>query len=288
MKTYIAVGIGDMVFLDSILTPQEKESMTEIYWACRFGKDIAPLIENNPAYPNVTAQYFIDDEVGKAEMAKIDPVAVPFWHFRPDFSQSLETGLQLFGLKEAWLNGEVATVNAAGMFGDESRIYKGSSFLDKYTEKELHWKKPFILFQYPTSTRPRSDIASIDDGDWTFLLRLSKETGLNVCIVSDDQVGFDKEDTRRAFSDSVIFNGKDHNLETIFWLAANCTYYVGTDSFCAILAAKHLPKENIFVKIAPNVVNPDGTIRWDTKQQRYFLPHQPEDVKYFYKTYLGR
>ena len=37
MKTYISAGIGDLFFLDSILTTEEKESITEIYWACRFG-----------------------------------------------------------------------------------------------------------------------------------------------------------------------------------------------------------------------------------------------------------
>ena len=85
MKTYISTGIGDMVFLDSILTLEEKATMTEIYWACRFGKDLVPLLENNPDYPNLTGQYTIDDEVGKAEMAKIQSIAVPFWHFRPDY-----------------------------------------------------------------------------------------------------------------------------------------------------------------------------------------------------------
>lgn len=282
MKTYIAVGIGDMIFLDSILTAEEKASMTEIYWACRFGKDIAPMIENNPAYPNVTAQYFIDDEVGKAEMAKIDPVAVPFWHFRPDFGQSLEVGLQLFGIKDDWLRGEVATVNAAGMFGDESRIYRGSSFLDKYNNSDLR-DENYILFHYPTSTRPRSDIASITDLDWIFLKNLGEKTGCFTLVISDiplDQMNFPEYISGGVLSYPTI--------EGPLRLAANCTYYVGTDSFCAILAAKHLPKENMFVKIAPNVVNPNGTIRWDRKQQRYFLPHSPEDIAYFYKPYLGR
>ena len=32
MKTYISAGIGDLFFLDSILTKEEKESITEIYW----------------------------------------------------------------------------------------------------------------------------------------------------------------------------------------------------------------------------------------------------------------
>ena len=62
MKTYISTGIGDLFFLDSILTKEEKESITEIYWACRFGCVMKDLLENNPAYPNLKEQYLIDDD----------------------------------------------------------------------------------------------------------------------------------------------------------------------------------------------------------------------------------
>ena len=93
-------------FLDSILTKEEKESITEIYWACRFGYVLKELMENNPSYPNLTAQYTIDDEKGKAAMRSLDPVAVPFWHFRPDFHPNFEVGLDLFGLKDDWDNAE--------------------------------------------------------------------------------------------------------------------------------------------------------------------------------------
>ena len=55
------------------------------------------LMENNPSYPNLTAQYTIDDEKGKVAMRSLDPVAVPFWHFRPDFHPNFEVGLDLFG-----------------------------------------------------------------------------------------------------------------------------------------------------------------------------------------------
>ena len=68
MKTYLSLGIGDLFFLDSIITKEEKESISEIYWACRFGKVVAPLMENNPSYPNLIAQHTIDDEIGKQLM----------------------------------------------------------------------------------------------------------------------------------------------------------------------------------------------------------------------------
>ena len=69
MKTYVSLGIGDLFFLDSILTLEEKESISELYWACRFGYIMQRLMENNPSYPNLKAQYTIADEVGKEAMA---------------------------------------------------------------------------------------------------------------------------------------------------------------------------------------------------------------------------
>ena len=102
MKTYVSLGIGDLFFLDSILTKEEKESISELYWACRFGYVMKKLMENNSSYPNLTAQYVIDDEVGKKAMESLDPIAVPFWHFRPDFQRNFEVGLKLFGLEEEW------------------------------------------------------------------------------------------------------------------------------------------------------------------------------------------
>ena len=65
-------------------------------------------------------------------------------------------------------------------------------------------------------------------------------------------------------------------------LAANCNYYAGCDSFCSILASKHLPKENIFIKLSPNFTG------WNNWLYRAFLPHSPEEVQQFYKSHIGR
>ena len=52
MKTYLSLGIGDLFFIDSILTKEEKESISEIYWACTFGKVVEPLMKDNQSYHN--------------------------------------------------------------------------------------------------------------------------------------------------------------------------------------------------------------------------------------------
>ena len=266
MKTYISVGIGDMVFLDAILTPEEKESISELYWACRFGHVLIPLLENNPDYPNLKAHYTLDDEDGKKAMESLDPIAIPFWHFRPDFPKNYQVGLKLFGLKED----EVQAINAVGCFEDTTRPYVGSSFIKNANPVDFD---NYILFHYPTSTRPRSDIASITMDDWQFVENLSKERGAKVIVISDKEIDVPVTDHKLLVKPSIKY---------IVDLAASCDYYAGCDSFGAHLAAKVLPKDRLFIKLSPNFTG------WNDWLLRAFLPHPPEDVKEFYKSHIGK
>lgn len=272
MKTYISVGIGDMVFLDSILTLEEKSSITEIYWACRFGKTLIPLLENNPEYPNLVSQYTIDDEIGKQAMANLDPVAIPFWHFRPDFPRNFEVGLQLFDIKKYWDNSELQTIDVISMFMDTNRPFVGSSFVKNASPVE---EKNYMIFHYPTSTRPRSDIASITSDDWNFVENLSKEKNIKVIVISDSNI-----EVPLSNFDLLI----NPNIKYIVDLVASCNYYAGCDSFCAHLASKVLSKENLFIKSHnPNIKEHIST----TTFYRHFCPHPKEDVVQFYKSYIG-
>ena len=184
MKTYVSLGIGDLFFLDSILTKEEKESISEIYWACRFGYVMEKLMKNNPSYPNLKAQHTIKDDVGKKAMATLDPIAIDFWHFRPDFHPNFETGLKLFDIEDEWNNQNLQTIDAPSMFLDDTRPFTESSFIkhSKVIDDE------YILFHYPTSTRPRNDIATITMDDWEFVDKLSEEKGMRVLVISDNDI----------------------------------------------------------------------------------------------------
>ena len=269
MKTYVSLGIGDLFFLDSILTKEEKESISEIYWACRFGYVMKKLMENNPSYPNLTVQHTIDDEVGKSAMAGLDPVAVPFWHFRPDFSRNFEVGLDLFNIRYEWDNSNLQTIDAVSMFFDDTRPFQESSFV-KHSNKI---DEDYIVFHYPTSTRPKNDIAEITKEDLNFVNELSKETGYIVKIISDCDINLEIDNQELLINPEITY---------VRDLVSNCKYYAGCDSFCSILAAKALPKENIFIKTSPNFTG------WNNWLLRAFLPHSPEEVKQFYKPYIGR
>lgn len=280
MKTYICTGIGDMMSLDTVISPEEKESITEIYWACRFGKNLIPLFENNPEYPNVKKQHIIDDEIGKMSMATLDPVAVPFWHFRPDIDRNFQIGLNLFGIQ----NEEIQVVNAAERFLDVGRMvrsgqnlnefYYGSSLIRNSKNPEL---ENYILFHYPTSTRPRNDIATINSSDWEFVENLSNKTGLQVIVVSDCEIDVPLTNC------SLLVNP---DIKFIVDLSSHCDYYAGCDSFCGILASNRLPKEKLYIKSS------DKNIRQNVGAESayyccHFLPHPPIDMSYFYKSYIG-
>ena len=269
MKTYVSLGIGDLFFLDSILTKDEKESISEIYWACRFGYVMKDLMENNPSYPNLTAQHTIDEKIGREAMATLDPVAIPFWHFRPDFQPNFQVGLKLFGIENEWNAQNLQTVDAVSMFQDPERPFQESSFV-KHAKKV---DEDYIVFHYPTSTRPRSDIAQITDDDVKFVNGLSQETGYPVYIISDHEVDL-AIDNQKLLVNIPITDVKDY--------VVGCKYYAGCDSFCSILAAKALPKENLFIKTSPNFTG------WNNWLFRAFLPHSPEEVQQFYKPYIGR
>lgn len=272
MKTYISTGIGDMVFLDSILTLEEKQSITEIYWACRFGTTLIPLLKDNPDYPNLVEQYTIPDDVGLKAMADLDPVAVPFWHFRPDFPKNFEIGLKLFGIENYWDRNELQFIDVISMFMDTSREYRGCSFTKNANPVDLD---KYILFHYPTSTRPRSDIASITNEDWSFINVLSNKTGMKVIVISD-------KDLNPPLDNKLVLVNPD--IKYIVDLVSSCSYFAGCDSFGAHLATKVLPKEKLFIKSHnPNIKNQILT----TTLSRHFCPHPAEDVALFYKSYIG-
>jgi hypothetical protein len=273
MKTYISVGIGDMVYLDAILSPEEKESITEIYWACRFGKVLVPLLDNNLSYPNLKLQHIISDEVGKQAMESLDPIAIPFWHFRPDFPRNFEVGLRLFGILDEWNNGKIQSVDAANMFTDTTRGYHGSSFIKNASSVE---HSDYILFHYPTSTRPKGDIASISSDDWNFVNDLAIQEDVKVIVVSDCPIDIPLN--------CEYIHYINPNIKYFVDLVASCSYFAGCDSFGAHLSTKVLPKERLFIKSHnPNIKQQVLT----TTLYRHFCPHPAEDVAEFYKNYIG-
>jgi len=286
MKTYISAGIGDMMALDALLTKEEKDPITEIYWGCRWGKVLVPLLKNNPGYPNLKKQYTIDDDVGKKVMRRLEPAAVEFWHFRPDFHPNYEIGLKLFGLEKE----EVSAIDAVAIFKDFDRKYQKSSFLSNASKNEVDWEKlniqpnKYILFHYPTATRRgRNDIAQIEEQDWNFVEKISKEKNLDVIVISDTDL------------DLPLSRGLILNKPPIKEVAALCKfaeYYIGCDSFVSLLVSKRLGAEHLFIKGHDHKITHGKDIKevilssaW---LQQHYCPHPPEDIVKFYKSTLGR
>lgn len=275
MKTYLSVGIGDMMCFDTLMTQSERESITEIYWGCRFGKDIAPIIDHNIFY-KIRKHHFIEDKIGADNMKKTykyNPTKDLFWHYRPDIEPDYTIGKELLKIN----SNNIYPIDAVKMVLDTNRTYQGSSFLMSANPYDIKWShidiKPFnyILMHYPTSTRPRTDIATIDDEDWNFINKLSNKTGLKVAIISDIPI-------QPPLNNYLILN-KISMIEIIAF-SKYADYYVGCDSFCAILSSKVLPPHKLFIKTHDQKIHERlPTYTWIKK---YFLPHHYTAIQQFY------
>ena len=104
---------------------------------------------------------------------------------------------------------------------------------------------------------------------------LSQEKSLNVIVVSDCELDISLTNYEHLINPDI-----KHLVD----LVASCDYYAGCDSFCAHLASKILPKEKLFIKSHESNIK-DKLLT--TTFARAFLPHPPEDVCQFYKTYIG-
>lgn len=274
MQTYLAVGIGDMMCIDSLMSQKERESISEIYWGCRFGKNIAPLIDHNKYY-NVKKHHFISDDIGQKAMRKTKDYNLTkdsFWHFRPDIEPDFSIGKELFKINN------ITPIQSVGMVMDPNRTYQGSSFLMSAKYDDVDWGKlkidPFkyILMHYPTSSRPRTDIAQINENDWNFIEKLSTNKKLKVIIITDT-------DIESPLNNCLIL--KEPPLTSIIALCKYAEYYFGCDSFTAILSCKVLSHKKLFIKTHDrNIYSKLPNHTW---LKKYFLPHKYQFIQHFYR-----
>lgn len=271
-----------MVCLDSVLSQIERNQISEIFWACRFGSSLKPLMENNPLYPTLKIQHTLQDEVGIDAWKRIYPHGDDwkFWHFRPDYPTNLQIGSSCFGRTPGDFD---LIIDAARIFQDPNRHYTNSSFILNAKENDINWWGPqdivpynYILVHYPTSTRPRSDIAQFTLTDWEFVKNLSQKENLPVVVITDT-------DIQIPLTNSILL--KNPPIKEIPVLTKFCKFYVGCDSFVCHLSCKSLDRDHLFVKThEPNVALKLETNVWIRK---YFYPHPWQDVAKFYKSYLG-
>lgn len=277
MKTYVCAGIGDFLCLDCFLTQDERNSITEIYWGSRFGKDIASSIENNFFYPNVKKQYFIDDETGKKYWCELNPGEThnwTFWHFRSDIPEHYKKALEHYGLKQS----DVQDFTPISFFNDVNRNYTGSSFINNasrtdfnFQEKEIKLGK-YLIVHYPTSSRPRNDIAKITQNDWDFIKNISREKELPVIVITDTELDF--------LNNTNFLVLVKPSMKELMALIKFSGYYFGCDSFVSILCSKILASNKLVIKSPRSNIKEilPGHI-WNHK---YFSPHKPNIIQKFY------
>jgi hypothetical protein len=295
MKTFIGAGIGDAFCMDSILNQSERDSITEIYWGCKYGRVLAPIFEKNTFYPNLVKQYimeeenvikYFDERFGQNYNHHGNPRACSFWHFKNspgDYNHrdSFNIAAGIFGINLSEINQDFSP---SRFFLDPNRKFDKSTFIELSKLSDFDWEKyniepnKYILMQHSSDNRPKSDIGSINDRDWEIAENISKERNLPVVIITD------RRDVQVPLSNYIILNVFDFPLEVslinIVALCKYCSYYIGLDSYVGILASKVLTPDNLYVKsYNRNITDDLSTNVW---LHKFFMPHSVDEIKSFY------
>lgn len=272
MKTYMCGGIGDMICMDSVLTQEERESITEIYWGHVQQHRLAYILDNNKFYKNLKKHYFLNDETARNLFP--DDSAKNMWHYRGDISEHFDIALRLHNIS----SDQIRDWTCINFFNREN--YTGSTFMLNAQITDLDWHKynlkPFeyILCQTSSSVRPgdHKHQHPLNATDWGRLHQEAVEKKLKIVAITD-------KDMDIPIPDVTLLKFPD--LKEIICLAKYCHSYAGIDSFVSILAAKVLPADKLYIKH----FLPDCSQRIPNSyksMQVHFLPHKLSDILKFY------
>jgi hypothetical protein len=265
MKYYIATGIGDFFAIDSFLTNQEKHDITEIYWGCRAGHFLKPLLENNDFYPNLNKQFLIPSKDGKELNTLTSPI-YPNWHFPPNMPSKINDAYNFFGIDYS----DVVPMQTLEIMQSDQRVFNECSFLKKaFTVNN----EKYILVHAATSfSREHDDFKKIQDDWWQSIEDLSVRKKMPVIIISD--VAFIP-----ALTNYQLYVNASPNI--LVSLIIDCEYFIGVDSFGSVLASRCIPPEKIKIFSGQNI---ESKINYDIWWQKYFAPNSSSEyAKFFYR-----
>lgn len=292
MKLIFSTGIGDAFCLDCLFTQDFRESITEIYWACKYGQPLSYVFKNNFFYKNLKQQYFLkendvknffESKFGKEYQHHSNPHVCKFWHFKDDPSDwnhrdGYELAHQVFGLNE-----KIKFLNASAIL-KQKQTFNGSSFLNNANLNDFDWDKynifpnEYILVHQSSDNRPKSDISSINEEDWQIIDKISIEQNKKVVIITD------QNELKVPLKNYLIINVFNLPLEkSLINICALCKYsyyYIGLDSYVGILCAKILNPEKLYIKSYDK--NIYSTLENHTLLQNFFLPHNTKTIQKFY------
>lgn len=292
MKIIFSTGIGDAFCLDCLFSQDFRESITEIYWACKYGEPLTYVFKNNFFYKNLKKQHilkendvknFFENKFGKDFQHHSNPHVCKFWHFKDDPSDwnhrnGSELTHEIFKLNE-----KIYFFNNFSVL-KQKQTFKGSSFLNNATVNDFDWKSyniepnEYILVHQSSDNRPKSDISSINDQDWNFIENISKEKNKKVIVITDQN---NLNIPLTNYSIINVFNLPiEKSLIIICALCKYAYYYAGLDSYVGILSSKILSSNNLYIKSYDS--NITKTLENHTLLQNFFLPHDTQTIQKFY------
>lgn len=287
-----STGIGDAFCLDCLFTQEFRESITEIYWACKYGEPLSHVFKNNFFYKNLKQQHFLkenniksffENKFGKDYQHHSNPHVCKFWHFKDDPSDwnhrhGYQLAHEVFGLNE-----KIKFFNNFSVL-KQKQNFNGSSFLNNANRNDFDWQKyniypnEYILVHQSSDNRPKSDISSMNEEDWKIINKISIEQNKKVVIITD------QSNLKVPLKNYLIINVFDLCIEkSLINICALCKYsyyYAGLDSYVSILCAKALSSDKLYIKTHDQ--NIYKTLENNMLLQNFFLPHDTKTIQQFY------
>jgi len=212
----ITGGIGDFLAVESMLTPEERESVDTAYYAAPAANEIAAILTALPNYPRLKNHWIL-----------------------PTYSHTFyDSGEVARGLN--WNRPANMQDLSIRDFFPLNRPYAGSSVLTKALANPAVPDRPYVVV-VPHSTWFMPAGRAFDAADWDSLFRTLDKRDLVGVVLCRDAVPIPSHPRL------IDRQGQLTILESIETLK-RADGYLGIDSWCSVLAPKLFPANRIAIK----------------------------------------
>lgn len=207
-------GLGDVVAVESLMSPEERERIDTIYYACPWIAELRAIFTALPNFPNVKQHVELTPKRTYYQKSDVEAAHGPL---PPLTDYSI---LKIF---------------------PQRRAYTGSSLLAYPLADNLPtFDKPYMVV-VPTSRWGRWNDRDFSESDWrTCIGYLDRHDMLGVML-------FNGNDYLREHPRLVNLQNKTSILETVE-LLKRAAGYIGIDSALSVLAAKLFPVKRLAIK----------------------------------------
>lgn len=224
-------GLGDVIALESFISDEERNDITEIMWATRALPSLRLLQPINYVFPNFKNQIILyEDWAQNDEERKIKP-----WNLIT--KQDIHTKLKM---KNIDLN-TITDFSIAALFGEikqNKRIFNKSKFIELDKKPEINIANNYIVI-HPMSDNT-DEQRTLNTEEWNCIIQWLELSNNNAIVINKI-----KDETKYQVpinSRIIDLTNKTSLLESI-WIIKHASGFIGSCSSMSVIAARaQLPK----------------------------------------------